>query len=297
MYITPPKVQNEDPFKIRIRMLFVCTRMLLVCYSYVIRMYPYVPVCSVCYDIFYTNNPRIPTNYLKEMLRLILQENSFQFIGKDYLQIHGTAMGTKMAASFADIFMAKIETEIINHCTKKALVWKRYIDDVFSLWDTSKEEVNTFIEQANSYHPTIKFTAEISDKEITFLDTRIYKGARFEKKSILDTRTHFKPTETFQYTQFKSCHPPGVKKGFIKGEALRLLRTNSSKETFEENINKFKQNLRLRGYSNNFIEKVLSEVKFSDRKSTLKEKTKARKEILCHAIRPLSRNTTHVCPT
>ena len=66
--------------------------------------------------------------------------------------------------------MAKIETEIINHCAKKPLVWKRYIHDVFSLWDTSKEEVNTLTEQANSYHPTIKFTAEISDKEITFLD-------------------------------------------------------------------------------------------------------------------------------
>ena len=55
---------------------------------------------------------------------------------------------------------------------------------------------------------------------------------------------------------------------------------NSSKKTFEENINKFKQKLRLRGYPNNFIEKVLSEVKFSDRKSALNEKTKARKEIL-----------------
>ena len=77
------------------------------------------------------------------MLRLILQENSFQFNGKDYLQIHGTAIGTKMAVSFANIFMAKIETEIINHCTKKPLVWKRYIDDVFSLWDTGKEEIKT----------------------------------------------------------------------------------------------------------------------------------------------------------
>ena len=38
--------------------------------------------------------------------------------------------------------------------------------------------------------------------------------------------------------------------------------------------------MRLRGYPNNFIEKELSEVKFSDRKSALKEKTKARKEIL-----------------
>ena len=123
---------------------------------------------------------------------------------------------------------------------------------------TKRKLLNAFIEQANRYHPTIRFTAEIFDKEITFLDTRVFKGARFEKESILDTCTHFKPTETFQYTHFKSCHPPGVKKGFVKGEALRLLRTNSSKETFEENINKFKDNLRLRGYPNNLIEKVLS---------------------------------------
>jgi len=49
----------------------------------------------------------------------------------------------------------------------------------------------------------------------------------------LDVRTHFKPTETFQYTHFNSCHPPGVRKGFIKREALRLLRTNSSKRNLK----------------------------------------------------------------
>ena len=75
--------------------------------------------------------------------------------------------------------------------------------------------------------------AEISEIE-TFLAINIYKGERFRSNSILDVRTHFKPTETFQYTHFSSWHPPGVKKGFIKGEALRLLRTNSSKNIFEE---------------------------------------------------------------
>ena len=44
------------------------------------------------------------------------------------------------------------------------------------------------------------------------------------------------PTETFQYTHFTYCHPQGAKKGFIKGEALRLLKTNHSKATFGENI-------------------------------------------------------------
>ena len=80
-----------------------------------------------------------------------------------------------------------------------------------------------------------------------------YKGQRFYKESVLDMRTHFKPTETFQYTFFTSCHPLGVKKGFVKGEALRLLTTNSSIKTFEEDITKFKKDLTERGYPQTFI--------------------------------------------
>lgn len=45
------------------------------------------------------------------MLRLVLKESSFQFNGKNYLQVHGTAMGTKMAVAFANIFIANIETD------------------------------------------------------------------------------------------------------------------------------------------------------------------------------------------
>ena len=90
-------------------------------------------------------------------------------------------MGTKMAVSFANIFMAGIETEIISLSATKPLTWKRYIyiDDVFSLWNVSKNEIQTFIELANNYHATIKFTAEISD---VVLDTRVYKGERLKKR-------------------------------------------------------------------------------------------------------------------
>ena len=69
--------------------------------------------------------------------------------------------------------MAAVERKIINRSHFKPHTWKRYIDDVYSLWNINKEEINSFIEQANSYHPTTKFTAEISDKEVTFLDTEI----------------------------------------------------------------------------------------------------------------------------
>ena len=109
------------------------------------------------------------------------------------------------------------------------------------------QEVNHFIDQANRLHPTIKFTAEVSENKIMFLDTVVFKGERFKSESILDIKTHYKPTETFQYTHFTSCHPPGVKRVFIKGEAIRLLRTNSSKITFEECLPNFKLRLKVHG--------------------------------------------------
>ena len=132
--------------------------------------------------------------------------------------------------------------------------------------------------------------AQISEQEITFLDTNVYKGLRFNTESILDVKTHFKPTETFQYTEFTSCHPLGVKKGFIKGEALRLLRTNSLGFNFEENIAKFKRNLIERGYPEMLIQETLSEVKFENRNAALAQKLKENKQNLafCNTIPTIS---------
>ena len=62
--------------------------------------------------------------------------------------------------------------------------------------------------------------------------------------------------------------------------AHRCPSANSSQETFVENIRIFKLRLRARGYPNNFIDKTLSEVKFSDRKKVLQENSRVRKEIL-----------------
>ena len=47
------------------------------------------------------------------------------------------------------------------------------------------------MEQANSHHPTIKFTAEVSDTDTTFLDTSVYKGERFANESILRHKNAF----------------------------------------------------------------------------------------------------------
>jgi len=66
-------------------------------------------------------------------------------------------------------------------------------------------------------------------------------------------------------------------KGFIKGEVLRLLRTNSSQYTFEENIRNFRACLKNRDYPGVRVEKHQSEDKFLKEKRHLKIKTELHK--------------------
>ena len=104
------------------------------------------------------------------------------------MQTHGIATGTKVVVAFVHIFMREIEKQILNECAHKPLAWKRYIDDIISLWHTSRDIVEKFVEKANKHHPTIKLTAEISCTDATFLDTTVYMGQRFNNESVLDMR-------------------------------------------------------------------------------------------------------------
>ena len=190
-------------------------------------------------------------------------------------------MGTKMAVAFAVVFMAHIEKQLLAASPFKPTLWKRFIDDIFSVWTISEQEINDFVSFANNLHPTIKFTCDMSSERIVFLDTEIFKGPRFAISKTLDVQTHFKPTETFQYTHFSSYHLLSIKKGFIKGETLRLLRTNVSvKENFESMKRDFQSRLLDRGYPLEFIESILTDIDFSSRKAALQTKPETSKNLL-----------------
>ena len=85
-------------------------------------------------------------------------------------------MSTKIAVAFANIFMAVVETETLNLGALKPPVWKRYIDDIFSIRNVHKHQVIQFIKTANKHHQNMKFTAEIPYTEITFRDTNASKA-------------------------------------------------------------------------------------------------------------------------
>ena len=52
---------------------------------------------------------------------------------------------------------------------------------------------------------------------------------------------------------------------------------------FEENIKNFRTHLTSRGYPNNLVEKILSEVKFAERKNALTQKTESVINLVLHS--------------
>jgi len=168
------------------------------------------------------------------LMQYILEDNIFKFNGRIYRQKFGTAMGTKMAPSFANIFMSDLENRFLQTQRILPLIWRRYIDDIFMIWTHGRDSLETFLLELNTFHHSIKVTFDISNTEAVFLDVTVHKGERFKATQILDCRTHFKTTNTYQYVHGSSCHPPGVKKGIVIGECLRFLSNTSSKAEFEE---------------------------------------------------------------
>ena len=106
-------------------------------------------------------NPKFPTGFLMTLLGFILTLNLFVFDSAFWLQVQGTAMGTRVAPTFACIFMGWLEAAMLAAWTGSLVhLWRRFIDDIFFIWYGTEDELKEFMQHCNSFHPTIKFTFE-----------------------------------------------------------------------------------------------------------------------------------------
>ena len=211
-----------------------------------------------------------PTEILVKLLTLILKCNNFDFKGKHYLQVQGTAMGTKMAPAYANIFMGRLEGQLLRSISLKPFSWFRFIDDVDMKWTHGPENLEIFLQEANSFHPTIRFTAEVSNEEHVFLDTK----SRLVGNSIgVDLYT--KPTDTHQYLLPSSCHPKHCSRNVPYSLALRIRRICSNPDTFESRATELSDQLRRRGYNIQSISTATSKARSQRRDDLLRYKPKS----------------------
>ncbi|CAM5115567.1 unnamed protein product [Eretmochelys imbricata] len=116
----------------------------------------------------------VTANLVAELCDFVLTHNYFTFGDNVYLQISGTAMGTRMAPQYANIFMADLEQRFLSSRPLKPLLYLRYIDDIFIIWTHGKEALEEFHHDFNNFHPTINLSLVQSTQEIHFLDTTMF---------------------------------------------------------------------------------------------------------------------------
>ena len=69
--------------------------------------------------------------------------------------------------------MDKVEIDFLETQAVKPLMWLRYIDDMFFIWNESEAKLDEFLENLNNFHPYLKFTSEKSKKSVNFLDVKV----------------------------------------------------------------------------------------------------------------------------
>ena len=107
-------------------------------------------------------------------------------------------------------FMMEMETELIQQSDTKPREWKRYIDDVFSHWDCDRKVVNRFINELTISTLLSNSRPKYPTTKSLFSIAQCSKGKDSQK---IPSGTS-KPI-TSRPRPSTSCHPPGVKYGFI----------------------------------------------------------------------------------
>ena len=104
---------------------------------------------------------------------------------------------------------------MLNHYPTKPSIWPRYVDDIFMIWNDSKDKLMDFLAYINTVNPAIQFTHAHSCKSANFLDVLV----TLTKDGTISTDSYTKPTDTHQYLHMNSCHPNHDKKAIAFSQA------------------------------------------------------------------------------
>jgi Reverse transcriptase (RNA-dependent DNA polymerase)/GIY-YIG catalytic domain len=219
---------------------------------------PHEDGINACRYFLENNRPdNLSVDSICDLIKVVLENNHFQFNGEHYLQKMGTAMGSAMAPSYASLFMGKLEHIFLEKCVLKPALWLRFLDDIFVIWNHSLESLHDFIDRLNNCHNNIKFTYAISKTNVSFLDVDVIKN---DLNQIV-TDVHVKNTNIHQFVEYSSCHPVSCKNGIPLSQAKRYRRIISDNETFDMSLEKLRLFFKERNYPDFVVNNAISEIK------------------------------------
>jgi hypothetical protein len=190
----------------------------------------------------------LPISPMIAALRLIMKNSYFTFGDTIWLQKDGTAMGAPPAPTYATLYYAIHEDTFLDKYNGKLLFYRRFIDDVYYIWNFDSPESNdlhdVFRSDMNDYGLEWTYLPNELGSSVIFMDLRImFDGTHIE------TTLYEKPLNLFLYLPPHSAHPPGVIKGLIHGLVYRTYRLCTSAADISEKVDLYFLRLRARGWT------------------------------------------------
>ena len=243
----------------------------ILCTIDVVVLYPNIPhkdgLEAIRNALDKRKDQTISTDSLILLAECVLKNNVFEHNMRYFKQLNGTAMEIKFVPPYVILFMGYLEDKILNSLVEKPLVWWRYIDDIFMIWQHGEEKLKEFLKILNNCHPTIKYSLE----KVNFLDIEVIRSG-----NKLLTDLYIKPTDTHQYLEFSSCHVYHSKKSIPYSQALRFNRICSENMFFDNRCNQLECWLRDRGYNEKVVRKQILKASKFTREDLLNQDSKTK---------------------
>ena len=196
------------------------------------------------------------TDCIIDALEITLENNITEFEQEAFRQIKGTAMGPKNACAYADTAIDKLDREVLEREWEYVpILWARFRDDVYVLWQYGQEKLNDFHDWLNNRIPGIKFTLKSSMHGTEFLDLFIYL-----KNNKLHTRTYSKPCDDHAFLVPSSCHPSHTLRNIPYNTALRIYKNTSELAEYHKSKADYTDFLKARGYRIDIITEAFRKV-------------------------------------
>ena len=199
---------------------------------------PLQETIEIAVEVIFENNPqlKITKRELKQLFSFATSGTHFMFSGSFYDKIDGISMGSPLGPVLANLLMGYHEKKWLQEFDKgKILMYKRYVDDIFCMFENEKDAEN-FFEFLNCQHKSIKFTLEKeSNKFLSFLDVLIKNEG-----NCFSTSVYRKKTLVGLFTQFNSFTPISYKIGLVRCLIYRAFKISGSYIIFHNELEKVK---------------------------------------------------------
>ena len=143
----------------------------------------------------------LPNDKIMDLQKLYLESKFFQYNGRHYKQLNGTAIGSLVSVLVAEIVMQHIEKRALATYDQTLHFWFRYVDDTITILQT--DDIDVFHGHLNRQNSDIQFTRELEDNgKIPFLDCLVSRD-----DTRLRTTVYRKPTHTDRLLDQSSYNP------------------------------------------------------------------------------------------